>query len=121
MVRRVGSFTSQEMARMTRKTLKLTVSLALSALASTALAAFPEAPIQLIVPFPPGGSVDPIARALQEGMQDKLSTSVIVVNQPGAGGTLGTAKVALAEPTGYTLGVTTVGPLATQPHLQAYR
>lgn len=96
----------------------LRIFIALAALASEiAVAAYPSAPIELIVPFPPGGSVDPIARALQEGLQTALSTSVIVLNQPGAGGTLGTTKVAHSAPNGYTLGMPTVGPLATQPHM----
>ncbi len=90
-----------------------------SLLCGIAKAAYPSAPIELIIPFPPGGSVDPIARAIQAGMQSALSTSVIVLNQPGAGGTLGTAKVASATPNGYTLGITTVGPLATQPHMNS--
>lgn len=82
-----------------------------------AQAAYPDKPIQVIVPFPPGGSVDPIARAIQTGMQEKLSgASIVVLNQPGAGGTLGTGRVARADPDGYTIGITTVGPLTTQPH-----
>ena len=88
-----------------------------SLVSGAAIAAYPNAPIELIVPFPPGGSVDPIARAMQEGLQSTLSTSVIVLNQPGAGGTLGTTKVAHSAPNGYTLGMPTVGPLATQPHM----
>jgi tripartite-type tricarboxylate transporter receptor subunit TctC len=83
----------------------------------TTQAAYPDKPIQVIVPFPPGGSVDPIARAIQTGMQEKLGgASIVVLNQPGAGGTLGTGRVARAEPDGYTIGITTVGPLTTQPH-----
>lgn len=86
-------------------------------ISGTAMAAYPSAPIELIVPFPPGGSVDPIARALQEGLQSALSTSVVIINLPGAGGTIGTTKVAHSAPNGYVLGMPTVGPLATQPHM----
>ncbi|MCB1997494.1 tripartite tricarboxylate transporter substrate binding protein [Rubrivivax albus] len=74
--------------------------------------------IELIVPFPPGGSVDPIARALQNGMKDSLGgEALVIMNMPGAGGTIGTARVARAAPDGRTIGITTVGPLTTQPHM----
>jgi tripartite-type tricarboxylate transporter receptor subunit TctC len=80
--------------------------------------AFPSRqPIEIVVPFPPGGSVDPIARALQVGMRQPLGATLVVANQPGAGGTLGTARVARAPADGYLLGLTTVGPLTTQPHM----
>lgn len=94
--------------------------LALTALISTAaFAEYPERAVTVIVPFPPGGSVDPIARALQMGIQAALPGSLVITNQAGAGGTLGTAKVANSPPDGYTLGITTVGPLTTQPHMMA--
>lgn len=94
--------------------------LAIASLISTAaLAEYPERPVTVIIPFPPGGSVDPIARALQQGMQAELGGSLVIMNQPGAGGTLGTGRVANAAPDGYTLGITTVGPLTTQPHMMA--
>jgi len=73
--------------------------------------------IEIVVPFPPGGSVNPVARLLQLGMKDHLDATIVVVNQPGAGGTIGTARVARATPDGSLLGLTTVGPLTTQPHL----
>ncbi|MGE0313062.1 MAG: Bug family tripartite tricarboxylate transporter substrate binding protein [Lautropia sp.] len=95
-------------------------SLAVAALlvAGAASADYPDRTIQVIVPFPPGGSVDPIARAIQAGMRETLGANVVVENHPGAGGTLGTGKVARAEPDGYTLAITAVGPLTTQPHLK---
>lgn len=74
--------------------------------------------IELVVPFPPGGSADPIARALQTGMKDALGKAIVIVNQAGAGGTLGTARVARAAPDGQTVALTTTGPLATQPYLK---
>jgi tripartite-type tricarboxylate transporter receptor subunit TctC len=83
-----------------------------------AVAQYPDKPIQVVVPFPPGGSVDPIGRALQGEMQSRLGVPVVIMNQPGAGGTLGTAHVARAPADGYTLGLTTVGPLTTQPHMK---
>lgn len=96
------------------------VSIAFAALlvAGAAWAEYPERTIQVIVPFPPGGSVDPIARAIQAGMRAVLEGNIAIENQPGAGGTMGTGKVARAAPDGYTLGITAVGPLTTQPHLK---
>ena len=87
-------------------------------MAGAAMAQYPDKPVQLVVPFPPGGSVDPIGRALQGEMQARLGAPVVIMNQPGAGGTLGTAQVARAPADGYTLGLVTVGPLTTQPHMK---
>ena len=76
-------------------------------------------PIEIVVPFPPGGSVDPVARILQLGMKESMGAALVVVNQAGAGGTLGTARVARSAPDGLVLGLSTVGPLTTQPHLSS--
>nr|MBF0681830.1 tripartite tricarboxylate transporter substrate binding protein [Pseudomonas sp.] len=98
---------------------KLVACAVLSTLVSTAaLAEYPERLITIIVPFPPGGSVDPMARSLTEAIREHLGESAVILNQPGAAGTIGTSKVAKADNDGYTLGVTTVGPLTTQPHLR---
>ena len=103
------------------------VALALAAVATAgaaltttgaALAAYPDKTITIVVPFPPGGSVDPITRAIAAGMKDVLGAAIVVKNQPGAGGTLGTGAVARSAPDGYTLAVTAVGPLTTQPHMK---
>jgi len=96
---------------------KLVFTLAAMAASMVAAAAYPDHTVEIIVPFPPGGSVDPVARALQKGMQEALGANIVILNQAGAAGTIGTAKVASAKPDGYTLGVTTVGPLTTQPHM----
>src|SRR4051795_1369121 len=55
---------------------------------------WPSGPIRVVVPFPPGGSVDTVARLAQNGLQQRLGTSVIVENRPGASGSVGTAAVA---------------------------
>jgi tripartite-type tricarboxylate transporter receptor subunit TctC len=95
----------------------LTLACAAASVAWAQAVATEGKPIEIIVPFPPGGSVDPVARVLQVGMKDPMGAPLVVVNQPGAGGTLGTARVARAVPNGLVLGLTTVGPLTTQPHL----
>ena len=65
--------------------------------------AWPERPVTLIVPFPPGGTTDVLARALAEKLQVALGQTVIVESKPGAGATLGADVVAKAKPDGYTL------------------
>ena len=64
---------------------------------------FPAKPITLVVPFPPGGSSDVLARALTDKLSQSLGQPVIVESRPGAGATLGAAYVAAAKPDGYTL------------------
>jgi tripartite-type tricarboxylate transporter receptor subunit TctC len=75
--------------------------LALCALAAQAQA-WPAKPVHFIVPFPPGGSVDPLARLLGARLQDSLGQQFIVENKPGASGSIGTAFVAKSPPDGYT-------------------
>ena len=58
---------------------------------------------RMIVPFPPGGTVDPIARMVQPGLQQRLSGTIIIENKPGASGSIGTAQVAKSPPDGYNL------------------
>jgi len=75
--------------------------LSLFALAVSAQA-WPTKPVHFIVPFPPGGSVDPLARVLGARLQDSLGQQFIVENKPGASGSIGTAFVAKSAPDGYT-------------------
>jgi len=63
---------------------------------------WPNKPVRFVVPFPPGGSVDPLARLLAAKLGDPLKTTFIVENRPGAGGSIGTAAVAKSAPDGYT-------------------
>src|SRR5690606_21236150 len=66
-------------------------------------AAYPERPVTLVVPFPPGGPTDSSARLFGKVMADKLGQPVVIENRAGAGGSVGTAAVTRAKPDGYTL------------------
>ncbi|KWT83535.1 MULTISPECIES: tripartite tricarboxylate transporter substrate-binding protein [unclassified Variovorax] len=90
--------------------------IALLASATLACADFPEKPVTLVVPFAAGGPSDKIARDLAEALRKPLGQTVIVDNAGGAGGTIGSAKVARATPDGYTLLVHHIG-MATAPAL----
>ena len=78
---------------------------------------WPARPVTLLVPFPPGGSTDMIARTLAPKLQEKLTGSFIVDSKAGAGGTLGSLAAARAPADGYTILVTSLGPLVIGPHL----
>jgi len=96
-----------------------TVLLASGALATVGLPAmaqsFPSKPIKLIVPYPPGGSSDIIARSISQPLSEALKQSVIVENRPGANGNLGADFVAKSAPDGHTLLLCDVGALAISP------
>jgi tripartite-type tricarboxylate transporter receptor subunit TctC len=78
---------------------------------------YPTKPIRYIVPFPPGGSSDLIARAIAPKMSERLGQPIIVENRPGAGGMLGVDAVAKAEPDGYVIGLAAAGALSSNIHL----
>ena len=85
---------------------------------STAQAqAFPTKPISLVIPFPPGGPTDAMARTLAAEIRGSLGQPVIVENRAGAGGNIGADFVARAEPDGHTLMFGTSGPLAINSSL----
>ena len=64
---------------------------------------YPSRPINVIVSFPPGGNTDIMARALQNEMSKALSQTVVIINKPGAAGTLGLIELARGAPDGYTI------------------
>ena len=82
-----------------------------------AAAGFPARPIQLVVPFPPGGVADAIARPLAEKVGAALKQTVVVENRGGATGTIGAGAVAKAEADGYTLLLGTTNEIAMSPTL----
>lgn len=86
--------------RITRRRLAIgaATGIALPAIAQS----WPRGPIRLVAPYPPGGTVDAVARLVQPGLQAELGVPVVVENRAGAGGTLGTASVARAAPDGQT-------------------
>lgn len=82
------------------------------ALAADSADAYPSQAIKLIVPFPPGGPTDALARRLAQSLSEPLGQPVIVENKSGAGGNIGSEYVAKSKPDGYTILFGTSGPLA---------
>ena len=82
-----------------------------------AQADWPNKPVRVIVPFPAGGSADLVARQVSQHLSTVFGQQFIVDNRGGAGGNIGTDAVAKAAPDGYTLGLSTSGPLANNKSL----
>lgn len=77
-----------------------------------------EQPTQLIVPFDAGSSTDVVARAMQPTLSAKLGSNVLVINKPGASGTLGAAELARARPDGKTIAILGMAGIALVPHFR---
>ncbi|MDO8876984.1 MAG: tripartite tricarboxylate transporter substrate-binding protein [Pseudolabrys sp.] len=104
---------------MTKKRIHgLLAAVAFAALSVPAMAQnYPTKPIVMVVPFPPGGPSDVVARIMADGMGKALGQNVVIENVGGAGGTIGTARVAAAEPDGYTVLGASMGSHVSAPAL----
>ncbi|MDX3984122.1 MAG: tripartite tricarboxylate transporter substrate binding protein [Achromobacter sp.] len=100
---------------MHRNALRACATVALTVLTSMAHAAWPEKPVKIVVPYPPGGNVDVAARLIAPGLQAAFGQPFIVENKPGAGGMIAGEQVARSEPDGYTLFMAANGPLLFSP------
>ena len=94
-----------------------TLALGLAVVTGALAQAWPSKPVTLLVPFPPGGSTDLIARTLGAKLQEKLGGTFLVDNKAGAGGTVGAAQAKRSAPDGYTIFVSSLGPFVIGPHL----
>lgn len=86
--------------------------------AQSAAEKYPDKPIKIVIPFPPGGSTDSLGRAIAQKLQEKLGQPVLVENRPGASTLIGSAMVAKSPPDGYTL-IVAVSSHTTNPAMQA--
>lgn len=102
-----------------RLLLAFVVALSSFHVAAQGAATYPNKPIKIVVPFPPGGATDILARAIGAELQKTFNQSVIVENKPGGGGNLGADAVAKSAPDGYTLVMGTVGTHAINMSLYA--
>jgi tripartite-type tricarboxylate transporter receptor subunit TctC len=91
------------------------------ALAQGSAGGYPSKALRMVVPFPPGGGNDILARTLGQRLSEVTGQQVVVDNRGGAGGALGATIAATANPDGYTLFLGSVGNLAQTPALKAHR
>lgn len=85
---------------------------------TSAIAAYPDRPVKLVVPFAPGGATDVVARAVSNAMSQSMGQQVVVENRPGAGGLIAGGQVAKAPADGYTLLMGSIGMLSIAPNLR---
>ncbi len=112
----MSSFHSLSAMNFCRRSLLALPLLALAGLAG-AQPDYPKGPVTLVVPFPPGGSVDMVARSIGKQLGDALGQTFVVDNRPGASGNIGAAAVAGAKPDGQTLFVSNSGVLTANQFL----
>jgi tripartite-type tricarboxylate transporter receptor subunit TctC len=87
------------------------------ALPAAAQQLYPTKPVRIVVPYPPGGVSDSVARAIGEKLAAQMGQPFVVDNKAGASGTIGVDAVAKAAPDGHTIGFTAISPLVLSPHL----
>lgn len=92
----------------------------LAAMSAASAADYPARTVTLVVPYPPGGGVDAMARVVAAKLSEAMHAQFIVDNRPGAGGTIGTRAVAQAAPDGYTLLLGHTGTISINPSLYAH-
>src|SRR5262245_42143236 len=96
----------------------LALGVVLTATLPAAAQTYPVRPVNMIVPFPPGGNTDIMGRALQNELGKALGQTVVLLNKGGAAGTIGINELVKAQPDGYTIALSPNNPLTAQPHLQ---
>ncbi|KAI3593760.1 BUG/TctC family periplasmic protein [Cupriavidus sp. U2] len=107
------------MTRLPSRIAHAVVACTLAAGASLAFAdTFPSKPIQLVIPFPPGGATEVIGRLVGKKLGDKLGQTVVIDNRPGAGTIVGASYVAKAAPDGYTLLASSGTTFTVNPAIQ---
>ncbi len=99
------------------KKLLATLAIGLAVSSGAAAQEWPNKSINFLVPFPPGGSTDMIARTVGAKLDSRIGAPIIVDNRGGAGGTVGAATAKRAAPDGYTIFVSSLGPFVIGPHL----
>jgi tripartite-type tricarboxylate transporter receptor subunit TctC len=106
---------------MSARTILAAAACAVAALHATDVLAqaWPTKPVRLMVPFPPGGSTDIVARIVAQKMGERLGQSIVIENRGGAGGTIGTAQVAKAPADGYSLTVASTSTHVVAPSVYA--
>jgi len=102
-----------------KRRLSLAAAILTATISVAAAQNYPSRPINMVVPFPPGGNTDLMARALQTELTKALGGSVIISNKGGAAGTIGLLDLVKADPDGYTIALSPNNPLTAQPHMQA--
>ena len=101
-----------------KPTMRRVLAAAVIAVTSAAGAqSFPSRPVTLTVGFAPGGGTDTAARIIAQKLSENIGQAVIVENRVGAGGNIAAQHIAAAPPDGYTIHLTSVGPMAVAPHL----
>src|SRR5262249_21485830 len=102
---------------MHRRTMLAALGLLILAASGAAADDYPNRPITLVVPFPPGGSTTIVARIIADKLAEGVGQQIVVDNRGGAGGTIGTRAVSKSPPDGYTLLLGYTGTLAIGPTL----